>query len=150
MHASVLQVKGAMLFVQIHQIIHSKTGCSSPQAAGSITSMRPLFFFLFLFLLPALIFAQSGSRHVIRAGKLFNSLTGTFASGMVLVVEGSRITSVKKESGLTASEKGYPLIDLSKYAVLPGLIDAHTHLLYREEAGKEPGSNDKSPEFCSG
>lgn len=51
-----------------------------------------------------------------------------------MLVNKSKIKAVKNEKELTTEEKkDYELIDLSSYALLPGLIDSHTHLLYKEE-----------------
>lgn len=64
---------------------------------------------------------------------MFDSETGQFRSGMIILVDGNKIAAVKPASEATERElKDYAVIDLSTYAVLPGLIDAHTHLLYKE------------------
>ena len=91
---------------------------------------------LIILIFPHALFSQSKSRKIIKAGKIFNSLTGQFITGTSIIINGNKIESVKKEAELTQREKSYPLIDLSKYAVLPGLIDAHTHLLSKEVAGQ--------------
>lgn len=77
-------------------------------------------------------FAQTGS-YIIKAGKLFNSETGVFEKGKVIFVKGDRIENIKLEKEVTEDDKHkYKWIDLGKSTVLPGLIDAHTHLLFRE------------------
>jgi imidazolonepropionase-like amidohydrolase len=89
---------------------------------------------LALLLLPFLSMAQVSHKYLIKAGKLFDSETGTFKSGLDVLVNGNRIEAVKADKDVTEQErKDRQLIDLSKYTVLPGLIDAHTHLLFREE-----------------
>ena len=86
------------------------------------------------------VFAQY---HLIKAGKLFNSETGAFQTGMVILVSRNSIDTVKAEKDVTAAEKEkYKLIDLSAYTVLPGLIDCHTHLLYKESIWQ--GNNEPS------
>ncbi len=50
----------------------------------------------------------------------------------VVVIDGDRITSVGEASTAPA---GAPVIDLSRYTGLPGLIDVHTHMTY----GPTPG-----------
>jgi imidazolonepropionase-like amidohydrolase len=89
---------------------------------------------LFLLLLSGqLIFAQTNSKYLIRAGRLFDSETGQFRDSMVILVDNNKISAVKASKEVTGQdEKDYQIIDLSQYTVLPGLIDAHTHLLYKE------------------
>src|ERR1019366_4036759 len=63
----------------------------------------------------------------IRAGRLFDSKTGQLLTNQTVVLSGDRITEV----GPSAQVKipaGAQLIDLSRATVLPGLIDAHTHM----------------------
>ena len=62
----------------------------------------------------------------VKAGKLFDSQSGTYHSDVVLVIEGERIKSV--EAGSFAIPSGVQVVDLSQAYVLPGLIDCHTHL----------------------
>jgi imidazolonepropionase-like amidohydrolase len=62
--------------------------------------------------------------------RLFDSGKGTFLDGQSVLVRGGRIVEVA--SDITAPE-GARIIDLRGYTVLPGLIDAHTHLLYLED-----------------
>jgi imidazolonepropionase-like amidohydrolase len=89
---------------------------------------------LFLLLLSGqLIFAQTNSKYLIRAGRLFDSETGQFRDSMIILVDNNKISAVKASKDVTRQdEKDYQVIDLSQYTVLPGLIDAHTHLLYKE------------------
>jgi imidazolonepropionase-like amidohydrolase len=85
----------------------------------------------------------SAQRYLIRAGKMFNSETGVFQKDMAVLVTGTRIDTVKAGKDVTAADKEkYQLIDLSAYTVLPGLIDCHTHLLYKEKVWK--GNDDAS------
>jgi imidazolonepropionase-like amidohydrolase len=63
----------------------------------------------------------------IRAGHLFDSKTGQMLTKQVVILSGDRIT----EAGPQAEVKmpaGAQVIDLSQATVLPGLIDAHTHM----------------------
>jgi imidazolonepropionase-like amidohydrolase len=63
----------------------------------------------------------------IRAGRLFDSVTGIVRTKQVVLVQGERITEVGAEGEVTIPS-GAQVIDLSTATVLPGLIDAHTHM----------------------
>lgn len=86
-----------------------------------------------LLLLPLLLFAQENMKTLIHAGKFFNSESGTFQLDIAIVVSNNKIEIVKPYKEVSEKEKKeYKFIDLSKYTILPGLIDAHTHLLNKE------------------
>jgi imidazolonepropionase-like amidohydrolase len=63
----------------------------------------------------------------VRAGRLFDSKTGQMLTRQVVVFHGERITEVGPEAQLKIPA-GAQVIDLSQATVLPGLIDAHTHM----------------------
>ncbi|MGB6943096.1 MAG: amidohydrolase family protein [Bryobacteraceae bacterium] len=63
----------------------------------------------------------------IRAGRLFDSKSGQMLTKQVVILSGERITSVGPQSEVKIPE-GAHVIDLSRATVLPGLIDAHTHM----------------------
>jgi imidazolonepropionase-like amidohydrolase len=68
-------------------------------------------------------------RVVVRAGHILDVKTGTMLTGQAIVIEGDKIVSV----GPAADAKLSPAtqtIDLPNATVLPGLIDAHTHLTF--------------------
>jgi len=63
----------------------------------------------------------------IRAGRLFDSKTGRMLTRQLVVIQGERIAEVGPDTqvGIPA---GARIIDLGQAIVLPGLIDAHTHM----------------------
>lgn len=67
--------------------------------------------------------------HVIavRAGRLLDTKTGQMSARQVVLLTGDRITEVGPE-GQVKIPAGAEVIDLRQATVLPGLIDAHTHM----------------------
>ncbi len=68
----------------------------------------------------------------IKAGKLFDGMGDSTLPDRVIVIEGERIKSVGSTSEISIPG-GSKVIDLSGATVLPGLIDAHTHLGLRAD-----------------
>jgi imidazolonepropionase-like amidohydrolase len=64
----------------------------------------------------------------VRAGRMFDSLTGKMLTRQVVLIQGQRITDVGPE-GSVKIPAGTRVIDLSSATVLPGLIDAHVHFM---------------------
>ncbi len=67
---------------------------------------------------------------VIHAGRMFDSEKGVFLTSRDIIVQNKRIDAVGENLPVPAGARE---IDLRAYSVLPGLIDAHVHLLYLED-----------------
>jgi imidazolonepropionase-like amidohydrolase len=63
----------------------------------------------------------------VRAGHMFDSKTGQMLTNQVVLLLGERITAVGPESNVKIPA-GAQVLDLSQATLLPGLIDAHTHM----------------------
>src|SRR6266446_2584037 len=93
---------------------------------------RALIVYLFLGLFGQISIAQEGgeqrpSRIVIHAAKLLEVKAGKTVADQAIVIEGDKIVSVGPMAQVQRSTSDR-LIDLPNATVLPGLIDAHTHL----------------------
>jgi len=89
-------------------------------------------------LLTLLATAASAQVTVIKAGTLIDGKSSEPRRDQVIVIRGNRIESV----GPAASAKiepGARVIDLSAMTVLPGMIDAHTHIFLQGEDPAEGG-----------
>jgi imidazolonepropionase-like amidohydrolase len=69
----------------------------------------------------------------IRAGRLFDSKTGQMLARQTVVLTGERIVEVGPQAQVKIPA-GAQVIDLGSATVLPGLIDAHTHMFNNRAA----------------
>src|SRR5262249_53174531 len=71
----------------------------------------------------------------IKAGALIDGVSGAPRTNQVIIIRGNRIESV----GTGALPAGARVIGLSGMTVLPGMIDAHTHVFLQGEEPSEGG-----------
>ncbi len=70
--------------------------------------------------------AARGETVNVRAGKLIDTERGAVLDDRLIRVEDGRVVSVE---AFTKAPPGEKLVDWSRYTVLPGLMDMHTHLV---------------------
>jgi imidazolonepropionase-like amidohydrolase len=92
--------------------------------------LRKFIILFFGFILPA-----AAQTIAIRAGNLIDPAKGTVSKAQIILVENGKISAVG--AGL-AIPKDAQIVDLSKEWVMPGMIDAHTHITFQEIPGKAP------------
>jgi imidazolonepropionase-like amidohydrolase len=90
--------------------------------------LRPALIWLGLLALP-LAAAQEppAATVVLRAAHLFDGRSGTLVEPGVVVVRGDRIVAIGAGAALPAAAR---VIDLGDATLVPGFIDAHTHVTY--------------------
>jgi len=79
---------------------------------------------------------------VIRAGALIDGVSGSARRDQIITIRGNTITDVAdagSAGALPSLPAGAAFIDLSQATVLPGLIDAHTHIFLQGEDPAEGG-----------
>src|SRR5712671_307460 len=87
-------------------------------------------------ILAALLAAPApGPIVVLRAARLFDGI-GEMRPGMTLLVRAGRIAAVGERVEVPP---GAQVIDLGDATLLPGLVDAHTHLFLQGEEPSEGG-----------
>ena len=87
-----------------------------------------------------LVRAQPGTVTAIRAARLFDGTSDATIADAVVLVQGSRITAKGSRLAVPA---GAQVIDLGDVTLLPGFIDAHTHVT-------DESSNDWNADTVSG
>jgi len=73
--------------------------------------------------------APGPKRTIVRAGRVLDVRTGQMRANQAIVIEGDKIAQIVTSSEVKAAA-GDTTIDLPDATLLPGLIDAHTHLTF--------------------
>src|SRR5262245_33838409 len=66
---------------------------------------------------------------LIKAGRLIDGRGGPLQTNVGILIEGERIRMVGPLAEVEPRARGARVVDLSRFTVLPGLIDTHTHML---------------------
>ncbi|HTU66663.1 MAG TPA: amidohydrolase family protein [Steroidobacteraceae bacterium] len=70
----------------------------------------------------------------VRCGRLIDGVGATARRNTLVIIRDGRIVSLTDDAGKQAAANALvPILDLSDYTCLPGLIDMHTHLTDRPE-----------------
>ncbi len=88
-------------------------------------------FFLFLLLETGLAVGQTTA---IKCGRLIDGISDAPAEGVTILIEQNKVTQVGRNLTIPSGAK---IIDLTNSTVLPGLIDAHTHILLQGDITEE-------------
>src|SRR3546814_7346750 len=78
---------------------------------------------------------------VLKAAHLFDGRSGALVSPGLVVVRGSRILAVGANVAIPA---GANVIELGDATLVPGYIDAHTHIAYDHDRSEEHTSEPQS------
>lgn len=74
----------------------------------------------------------------LRFGALADG-TGRLTRDAVVYVRGDRIVGI--DSGTFRLPDGMPVVDLTRYTAIPGLVDVHTHLTYWRDKARPNGAD---------
>ena len=74
---------------------------------------------------------------LVKAGRLIDGRSDQVQSNVGILIQGDRIRAVGPLAQVQAQAANARVIDLSQLTVLPGLIDAHTHILLQGDPTSE-------------
>ena len=74
---------------------------------------------------PSATASSPAKMQVVHAGKLIDVRTGHVTPNAYIIIRGERIDSIATQAPADAAS----VIDMSRYTIVPGLIDAHGHIL---------------------
>src|SRR5216110_2945996 len=106
------------------------TGVSSPVPFSFGATLRALrLAVLGILATAAPLPGQTPQQVLIKAGRLIDGRSQQVQANVGILIEGERIKAVGPLAQIQGQAGSARVIDLSQMTVLPGLIDAHTHLL---------------------
>ncbi|MBO2542917.1 amidohydrolase family protein [Salegentibacter sp. BDJ18] len=92
-----------------------------------------IFLFIILISTQERLIGQENSVY-IKAGLLYDSKENKLLKNKLIHIQDTKIISIGEFESLPKNSKA---IDLTEYTVLPGLIDAHTHVLFSQDANED-------------
>jgi imidazolonepropionase-like amidohydrolase len=95
--------------------------------------MSKAFLSLILLIFYSAVFGQQQEVY-IKAGLFYDSAKNELQKNKAICIKGNTIESIGAFSAIPNDKE---VIDLSAYTVLPGLIDAHTHVMFSQEATED-------------
>jgi len=94
-----------------------------------------IFLVISIFILfDANLFGQQKEDVFIMAGLLYDSEQNILLKNKVIHVAGNKIQNIGGENIITPNSE---ILDLREYTILPGLIDAHTHVIFTQEPSED-------------
>ena len=94
-----------------------------------------IFLIVSIFILfDANLFGQQKDDVFIMAGLLYDSEQNVLLKNKVIHVAGNKIQNIGGENIITPNSE---ILDLREYTILPGLIDAHTHVIFTQEPSED-------------
>ena len=90
-----------------------------------------------LFVGPPAYAGSTPQMKLVRAARVLDVRTGRYLSNGAVLVSGDRIEAVGLADQLRNREPQAQVIDLGARTLLPGLIDAHTHVMARVPEGRQ-------------
>jgi imidazolonepropionase-like amidohydrolase len=81
--------------------------------------------------------AGDGGTTAVRVGRLIDPAAGTVGTDQTILVARGKIVAVGRD---VAIPPGAAVVDLSRATVLPGLVDAHTHLCMSVQPRRDAGN----------
>jgi imidazolonepropionase-like amidohydrolase len=89
---------------------------------------RPRLALLFSLLIPSPVAAQADAPVLLKPGRVFDGAAAAPHAGWVVLVKGQKVAAAGPADSVEVP-KGAKVIDLPGCTLLPGLVDAHSHLL---------------------
>jgi imidazolonepropionase-like amidohydrolase len=81
-------------------------------------------------------FASPSETYVIKAGRLIDGQSAEMRRNVIIIVQGNKIAALSENAAIPQDAV---VLDLGDKTVLPGLIDAHTHIML--DGGSDYGGN---------